>query len=68
MQHDGMKRKVETITKNEAQVFRRDRWGQMKKVIKQIAHQTVLYFPLAKPEFEKQTTPFNFIGRKMCYE
>lgn len=28
----------------------------MKKVIKQIAHQTVLYFPLTKLEFEKQTT------------
>ena len=40
----------------------------MKKVIKQIAHQTVLYFPFTKPEFEKQTIPFNFIERKMCYE
>lgn len=28
MHHDGMKRKVETITGNEAQVFRRDRRGQ----------------------------------------
>ena len=27
-----------------------------KKVIEQIAYQTVLYFPLTDPEFEKQTT------------